>query len=153
MSSRSLYLEPEAAVGMPDRCQVVGISPFMRSLLAEAVELPADYDLRSRADALMTLIQHEMRRLPALPLSLPFPAHATLAELCRGFLAAPVPHETIDDWSARLRMSRRDIHAALPARDGAELHRLASAGLPCRGAAAPRGGRARHVGGARSRLR
>ncbi len=107
VSSRSLYLEPEETAGMPDRCQVLGVSPFMRSLLDEAVELPADYELRSRADALMALIQHEMRRLPALPLSLPFPAHDALAELCRGFLAAPGPHETIDDWSGRLRMSRR----------------------------------------------
>ena len=107
VNSRSLYFEPEAVVGMPERCQVLGISPFMRMLLAEAVELPADYELASRADALMTLIQHEIRRLPTLPLSLPFPAHAALGDLCREFLVAPGPHETIDDWSARLRMSRR----------------------------------------------
>jgi AraC-like DNA-binding protein len=107
VSSRSLYFEPEAAEGMPDRCQVLGVSPFMRSLLAEAVELPADYELQSRADALMALIQHEMRGLPALPLSLPFPAHGALADLCREFLAGPNPHQTIDHWSERLGMSRR----------------------------------------------
>lgn len=107
VSTRSLYFEPAATGGMPDRCQVVGISPFMRSLLTEAVDLPAAYELNGRADALMTLILHEMLRLPALPLSLPFPAHGLLAQRCREFLTSPTPHETIDDWSRRLGTSRR----------------------------------------------
>jgi AraC-like DNA-binding protein len=107
VSTRSLYLEPAAAEGMPNRCQVVGISPFMRSLLAEAVDLPVEYDPDSRAGALMALIQHEMRRLPVLPLSLPFPADGPLARRCRQFLRNPTPHETIDEWREALGISRR----------------------------------------------
>ena len=107
VSTRSLFLEPAAAEAMPRRCEVVGISPFMRSLMAEAVDLPVEYDPESRAGALMALIQHEMRQLPVLPLSLPFPAHGALARRCRRFLAGPTPHETIDDWSTALGMSRR----------------------------------------------
>ena len=38
---------------MPEHCQVVGVPPFMRSLLAEAVRLPGEYDLHGRAGALM----------------------------------------------------------------------------------------------------
>ena len=104
---QSLYLEPEAARGMPRDCQVVGILPFMRSLMAEAMDVPVDYDPESRAGAVMTLIQHEIRRLPVLPLSLPHPVHETVAARCREFLRAPGIHETIDDWIATLGMSRR----------------------------------------------
>jgi AraC-like DNA-binding protein len=106
-SARSLYLEPEAAAGMPDHCQVVAISPFMRGLLAEAVDLPADYDVSGRAGALMTLVLHEIKRLPALPLSLPFPTHRALAQRCRAFVETPTLHEKIDDWSEALGVSRR----------------------------------------------
>ncbi len=109
VSTRSLYLEPEAAAGMPDRCQVVGISPFMRSLLAEAVDLPVEYDPESRAGALMMLIQHELRQLPVLPLSLPLPARGPLADRCRCFLTKPSAHETIEAWSDGLGMSRRSF--------------------------------------------
>lgn len=105
--TNSLYLEPEASAGLPRRCQVVGISAFMRGLMAEAVDLPVDYDPDSRAGAVMALIQHEMRQLPALPLFLPFPAHAKLAERCRRFLEKPDPHDTIDAWGAALGISRR----------------------------------------------
>jgi AraC-like DNA-binding protein len=109
VSLQSILLEPETIGGMPDRCQVVGISPFLRSLIAKALDLPADYDQGGHAGALMALIQHEMRRLPVLPLSLPFPAHEALARQCREFLLNPTAHDTIDAWCAALGLSRRSF--------------------------------------------
>ncbi|SLN17875.1 AraC family transcriptional regulator [Oceanibacterium hippocampi] len=106
---RSLYLDAEAARGMPDHCQALGVPPLMRTLLAEAVTLPREYAPAGRADAIMTLIQHEMRRLPPLPLSLPLPANAALARRCRAFVRQPRLHETIDDWSGDLGLSRRSF--------------------------------------------
>jgi AraC-like DNA-binding protein len=55
----------------------------------------------------MALIQQEMRRLPVVPLSLPYPANKNLAARCRQFLHKPSVHETIEDWSEALGMSRR----------------------------------------------
>ncbi|MGX1309149.1 AraC-like DNA-binding protein [Amorphus suaedae] len=104
---RSLYLEPGAVAGMPDRCQVVGISALMRGLLADAVTIPDIYDVDGRDGALMALILHEIRLLPPLPLSLPLPLDGALARRCRAFLADPTPHDTIDDWSDALGVSRR----------------------------------------------
>ena len=79
----------------------------MRNLLLEAIDLPVEYDPDSRAGALMTLILHEIRQLPVVPLSLPFPTHGPLAAYCRRFLRHPTPHETIDAWSDAVGMSRR----------------------------------------------
>lgn len=104
---RSLYLEPGAVAGMPGRCQVVGISALMRGLLADAVTIPDVYDVDGRDGALMALILHEIRLLPPLPLSLPLPLDGALARRCRAFLADPTPHDTIDDWSDALGVSRR----------------------------------------------
>lgn len=106
---QSLYVEPTATAGLPGCCQVVGISPFMRSLISEALALPLLYDLSGRAGALMTLVQHEMRLLPELPLSLPLPRRPDLAERCRAFLRDPQAHDAIDDWCAALGMSRRSF--------------------------------------------
>ncbi|MCB4771166.1 helix-turn-helix transcriptional regulator [Ancylobacter sp. Lp-2] len=104
---RSLYIEPGVIRNMPGHCQVLGIPPLMRSLLAEAVFVPAEYDPAGRDGALMALIQHEIPLLPALPLSLPLPAHKALAGLCRSFLLAPTPHTSIDAWSEAAGCSRR----------------------------------------------
>src|SRR3546814_8462037 len=39
VSTRSLYIEPAAVTAMDARCQVISVSPLMRQLLLEAVEL------------------------------------------------------------------------------------------------------------------
>lgn len=104
----SLYLEPDAISGMPTDCEVMGIPDFVQGLMREALDLPAEYDQNSRAGALMELLLHELRRLPALPLGLPMPVrHPALLARCEAFLTAPTPHATIDDWAAALSLSRR----------------------------------------------
>lgn len=107
VSMRSLYLEPDMTDRMPAECQVVGVSTLMRSLIGEAVGAPPDYDPDSRAGAIMTLILHELHRLPLLPLSLAYPADGPLARKCMEFLMRPLVSETIDDWCKALAMSRR----------------------------------------------
>lgn len=104
---QSLFLDPDAIEGMPDQCRVVAISPFMRGLITQALDLPLDHALDGREGALMHLIHHEMRRLPILPLSLHFPTHGPLAARCRAFVRQPGVHQTIDDWAAALGMARR----------------------------------------------
>lgn len=43
VSTRSVYIEP-GAVDLGERCQVISVSPLMRHLLMEAVEVPPTYD-------------------------------------------------------------------------------------------------------------
>ncbi len=102
---QSLYLDPEEAEAMPRHCQVVSITPFVRSLIGEALDLPMEYDIDPRTKALMDLLRLEMARLPELPLALPYPSDARLADRCKAFVAHPNIHETTDDWSAALGMS------------------------------------------------
>jgi AraC-like DNA-binding protein len=103
----SLYFAPKTMKGMPEQCQVLDVSAFMRSLIAEAMKLPEGYEPKGRARALMLLIEEETRQLPHLPLSLPFPLNSSLARRCQAFLSQPTAHSTIDEWSGSLGMSRR----------------------------------------------
>ncbi len=107
VSTVTIWVDRAASVPLPADCRVVGLSPLMRSLLIEAIDMPPEYDRHSRDGLVMSLILHELNRLPALPLCLPFPKHDALARRCRSFLQEPQPHDTIDDWSAALNMSRR----------------------------------------------
>ena len=126
---RSLYFAPRSVPQMPARCEVLAISPLMRNLLAEAVTLPPEYEVGGRDGMVMALIQCELPRLPVLPLSLPLPREPGLAARCRAFLAAPTPHDTIDDWARAARMSRRSFTRRFRARNRPQLCRLASASL------------------------
>ncbi|WP_233192799.1 AraC family transcriptional regulator [Acidimangrovimonas sediminis] len=106
---RSLYFTPRAVRAMPAACEVLGMTPLMRNLLAEAVTLPAEYDVAGRDGMVMALIQQELPRLPILPLSLPLPEDPALAARCRAFLAGPRPRDRIDDWARAVGMSRRSF--------------------------------------------
>jgi AraC-like DNA-binding protein len=103
----TIWIEPRRRLRLPDDCRVVEISTLMRSLLIAATEVEAEYDAKGRDGTLMALLLHELVRLPVLPLSLNFPTHKRLADRCREFLKNPGPHDTIEDWSDALGMSRR----------------------------------------------
>lgn len=103
----TIWVEPPRKSHLPEDCQVVEISPLMRSLLMAATEVAPEYDRKGRDGVLMSLLLHELVRLPILPLSLNFPTHLRLAERCRAFLNTPRPHDTIEQWSDVLGMSRR----------------------------------------------
>ena len=107
VSTRSAYILPEALEGLLQRCQVLGMTPLMRNLLLEAVDVPLHYDADGRDGLVMALLLQEARRLPVLPLSLPFPQDRRLARRCKRLLEQPTPHDTIERWSVALQMSRR----------------------------------------------
>ena len=107
VATRSVYLDKHAARGMARLCEAVGVSPLLRQLLILAVDLPSEYEPRSRAGRIMSLLIDEIRLAPALPLSLPFPGDVRLANRCRRFIERPTAQDTIDLWSRALGLSRR----------------------------------------------
>lgn len=107
VSTRSLYVDPSVDPALPTDCRVIAISPLMRELLLETADLPLPYAQGSRADAIFTLLVHEIVRAPVLPLDIPMPADPAIAARCRAYLRRPSPHETIDDWCRDLGLSRR----------------------------------------------
>lgn len=107
VATRSVYLKDGVIENASDRCRVLGVSPLLSRLLAEAVDLPVAYEADERANHIMQLIILELRSATELPLNVPIPAHAKLKSKCRRFLARPNTGDTIDRWAADLHMSRR----------------------------------------------
>jgi AraC-like DNA-binding protein len=109
VATRSVYLEDGTADGMAGPCQVLGISPLLRQLLIEAVDLPSLYEPLGRAGKIMSLLVDEIQAAPVLPLSLPLPNDKKLAQRCQRFLESPTAQDTLDLWSSELGLSRRTL--------------------------------------------
>ncbi len=103
----SLYVTPNAVEGLPEKLRVVSLTPLAQSLIVEAVKISYEPEATSREGLLMSLLLHEIPRLPEQPLSLPFPTEPKLAAICRQFVENPSHHTTIDQWARELAMSRR----------------------------------------------
>ncbi|MEN4922470.1 helix-turn-helix transcriptional regulator [Achromobacter spanius] len=107
VSTRSAYLEPGAARADRHACEVIDVSPLLRQLLLEAVDMPATYDRHGRDGALAALLLHEVERAPVLPLHIPLPRDARLVPLCRAFIDAPDARLPPQAWADSLHMSLR----------------------------------------------
>jgi len=103
----SLFIDPAACRARGDQCQVLAVSPLLRSLLMAAPDLPANYDEGGRDGLVMALLVAETIAAPVAPLAVPFPQSPALVAKCRAFMARPHAHQTIDGWSADLGLGRR----------------------------------------------
>ena len=110
VSTRSLYIEPTAVPWFPRRCQVVDVSPLLRELLAEALDIAPHYREPSRDATLIALILHELSRVAPLPLEVPLPHHDGLRALCVAFLSAPDVHDPPARWARHLHVSERTLN-------------------------------------------
>jgi AraC-like DNA-binding protein len=113
-----VYVEPEMVGDLPTRGRVVGLTPLMRSLVAEFVALPADGQRDRRAQLIAALILAEIPFLLEMPLGLPMPTDGRLLQLCRRFVERPTPRETTDDWARAMAMSRRSFTRRFRAETG-----------------------------------
>lgn len=107
VSTRSLYIEPDAVPWWPARCMVVDVPPLLRELLLAAVEFEPDYSLSGREGTIAALLLHEISERAPLPFHVGIPASADLATLCRAYLAAPDAGVTNAAWAAATHMSER----------------------------------------------
>jgi AraC-like DNA-binding protein/mannose-6-phosphate isomerase-like protein (cupin superfamily) len=107
VSTRSLYIEPDAVPWWPGTCTVVDVPPLLRELLLAAVEFEADYSLSGREGSVADLLLYEIAARAPLPFHVRIPASADLATLCRSYLAAPDAGVSNAAWAARTAMSER----------------------------------------------
>lgn len=98
---RTIYIRPDAAPGMPERCQVVSISPLLRELILAAIEIRQPYAPGSRDGRLMRLLLDEVALVPSLALCLPHPTDPDLIPICQAITRMPDDPTTLTQWAAR----------------------------------------------------
>jgi AraC-like DNA-binding protein/quercetin dioxygenase-like cupin family protein len=83
----SLYVDAEAARGMPDAPVVLDVTPLLRELIVRAVGLSSHYDEAGDEGLLMRLLLVEIRRLDRCAFDFPLPESGDLVGLCERILA------------------------------------------------------------------
>lgn len=106
VTTRSLYIEPDCVASFIKhrRCEVISVSPLLRQLLLEAVDLPPLYD-SARDRALIELMLLELAAMPVREFDIPLPQHPPLLALCQAFLLSPSIHDPAERWASALFMS------------------------------------------------
>lgn len=118
VSTRSLYIEPTAVPRLSNKCEVLRVSPLLRQLLLESVDMPIEYDLNGRDGIMIQLILHEISRAETLPFFAPIPRDENLAKLCREFLKSPKITSSPQKWAEILHKSDRSFSRFFSAQTG-----------------------------------
>jgi AraC-like DNA-binding protein len=118
---RTLYIDPAACAGLPDRTTVVQISPLMRELLSAIVARPRDYDEQAADGRLIDVMLDQIAASRALPLTLPIPASAALRAIAMQIMDRPVEAPDIQLLARSLHMSARTLQRQFKSETGVSL--------------------------------
>ncbi|URN86676.1 MAG: helix-turn-helix transcriptional regulator [Pseudomonas protegens] len=107
---RSLFINVDAIAGLPEHDCVIEVSPLLRELILAAAQVGTQYSPDSRDGRLMRLILDEMRSLPVLPFSLPWPHEPRMLRVCQALADDPSDNRTAEQWGDCLAMSAKTFH-------------------------------------------
>lgn len=102
-----LYIRGDARPDLPRQCRMIPVSRLMAGLIAEASQVPVDYDVDGRDGRVMQLLLDEIGPTAAPSISAPMPRNRALARVCAAILRDPAANDDLDDWANEAGMGRR----------------------------------------------
>jgi len=106
---RSLFVAADASDAMPTACCVVTVSPLLRALILEAVDVPKLYDPDGPDGRLMDVILDQLRKLEPTPLYLPLPTDPRLKRVTDGLSLDLGRRAGLDAWANSAGASARTL--------------------------------------------
>jgi len=109
LSMRSLYIREDALDGLPQVCCVVTVSPLLRELIIEVMQLPDNPPPDSPAGRLIAVLLDRIEGLPVAPLHLPMVRDRRAGRIVETLMADPADPRSLNDWSRTLGASERTL--------------------------------------------
>ena len=106
---RTVFVTQNARAGLPERCEVIEVSPFLREAIVAATRIPLDYAPRGRDERVMELILDEIIAAPRLHLHVPLPRDPRLVRICERLIADPAQPATLEGLAQDIHVSSRTL--------------------------------------------
>jgi AraC-like DNA-binding protein len=106
---RSIFVREGAVPGLPRRCAVIQLTPFLRELCLAVIRLPRLYDESGADGRLVRVLLDRLVALPDEPLHLPMPADRSLRAIAGRFAKRPEAKLTLADAARDAAMSPRSF--------------------------------------------
>jgi AraC-like DNA-binding protein len=109
LTLRSVYVEPESAINLPDRCCVVSVPPLLRELILESATLPDLYEVGGPDGRLMAVILDRITALEHRPVVVPQVHDELLLPIADALTSDPADARGLDEWGRELGASGRTL--------------------------------------------
>ncbi|TNV22047.1 helix-turn-helix transcriptional regulator [Buttiauxella sp. B2] len=103
-----LFIEP-GAVGMPDQCCTLKISPLVRELILHLAQHKHGDDDTHARQRLVQVLFDELPHQPVEQLRLPMSRHPKIRQIAEQLAQDPQERRTLAQWASLLAMSERNL--------------------------------------------
>lgn len=105
----SLYIENSQGVSFSKQCQILKVSSFLKSLLAEAKKIHSDYQWDNTDGRLLRLIRDKILTASSIDLRLPYPKDKRLREVVSRLQKFPALKTDLNSWGKFVGASVRTL--------------------------------------------
>lgn len=105
-----IYLNPAFCKALPNSCQPIEVSPFLRELILKLTQnVHIGQPLSDRVLNLLTVFEDELRAEKDSSLELPMPADRRLQPIVHELLSCPGSPKTLAEWSSQTGATERTL--------------------------------------------
>ena len=122
VTMRTLYIEPQAATGLPGEVCVLQVAPLLGELIVEAVTAGLGNDSDGPEARIMSVILDQICSQPVASLALPIPSDPRLGRLVRSLISNPADSRSLGEWAIEVGASKRTLVRLFPAQTGMTFH-------------------------------
>ncbi len=115
---RNVYISPDAAIDLPDRCQVINITSLLRELILALADLDILYHEDGADGRLVSVFLDQLKTIPEAPLHLPHPNSKPLQKIANSLRADPADKRSMEEWASILGLSARTLARRFRAETG-----------------------------------
>jgi len=109
LAFRTLYIHPEVAQGLPQKCCVLTIPSLLRELIVHAVTLPQRYEPEGADARIMAVIPDLLKTLEPETLHLPLPKDKRVQAITESLMTNPADKQSLSDWAEKVGASERTL--------------------------------------------
>ena len=114
----SVFVQPEAARGLPTTCSGMAVTPLLRELFVRLASRPPLYDPAGPDGRIVGVLFDELAAAPLENHRLPMPRDPRLRKLVDGLLANPASGAKMGTWAKRTGMAERTLNRLLVSETG-----------------------------------
>lgn len=115
---RTLYIDSEAAMDLPDEVYVLQVSLLLRELIVEAVTSGPGIEPDSPQSRIMSVILDQLPRQSIASLKLPLPLDPRLSRVTQALIDNPADPRDLDDFAKEVGASKRTLVRLFPGQTG-----------------------------------
>jgi AraC-like DNA-binding protein/quercetin dioxygenase-like cupin family protein len=106
---KNVYLLPDIDSSLPDKSEVINVSPMMREMIMHLSLQPYQQSMSSNYCHIVQVLLDQIKIAPQASIQIPLPKNEKLALVCTALLQDPASNRSLKEWARVVNVSSRTL--------------------------------------------